>query len=63
MASVAPVTITLKLADADAPFASVTVAVIAYVPGTTLDETVTTPVGPTTEIPVICELSEVFLIE
>jgi hypothetical protein len=51
----------LKLAEDVALAASVTVAVIPYVPGRVLEETDTTPVLASTVIPLTCELSEVLL--
>jgi hypothetical protein len=49
--SVAVFTTTLKFLESVALAASVTVAVIPYVPGATLAETVTTPVLALTVIP------------
>ena len=60
--SVAALTTILKFAEEVALVASVTVAVIPYVPGSVLDETETTPVFETNVIPLTCELSEVLLI-
>ena len=60
---VAPVITTLKFIEEVAPKASVTVAVIPYVPGSNVAAAVTTPVAETIEIPVTCALSEVLLIE